>query len=236
MSDSKLPKKKDDVLPAAPISDIGPGDMARLVAYIEAGLPGISAATTATINSAWELYKDGATYSNISQDLMVKKEIFLYLSHKGDWFIKRQEHLAELSSRLIQNASSSEIKNQVSLKNGIDHKRRIVDDLLSYWNRTRDSITKIQFDIELASLAKLLEQQQKLYGSNGEKIPKVPLVNINMGQHQSEIKQTGSNSIDITPKESQGDALERMAMELRDEEKRKKQEKIIDTSDIKEDN
>jgi hypothetical protein len=233
---SKLPEKKE-TLPE-PTTDIGEGDMNRLTAFLEAGLPGIVNLTQEKINDMLELYMDGASYSSLAMDMKVKKELVLYAAYKGDWFAVRKDHLAELSSQLAQTVAATKIRNRITMKKAIDHKRRILDDLIGYYNRTRDRITKEEIDKETMAYAKLVEQYEKLESDESNKAPKTPPFGLQVGATGVKItnNQTGQ-SVDVTPKkESPGAALERMAEEEREEERRKKNEKIVDSTDIKEEN
>jgi hypothetical protein len=239
MSDEKLPTKTEDILPTAPTTDIGEGDMKRLVAFVEEGMPGIIALTPEKIDKGYELYRDGANYSSVSMDLHLKKEMVLWAAHKGDWFTKRLMHLEDMANKFAQDRNATKLSNKTALKLAVDHKRRIMLNLLSFFNLHGDIGTKIELDQAIIEFAKIEEQYNKSVGNDEVQAAKPSPVSVHVGGNSSvTIKDNQSGkSMDITPNVKGGQSLRaRIAEEERAEEERKNNEKLVDASDIKEDN
>jgi hypothetical protein len=237
MSDSKFPTKKEDNLPAEPLTDLTEHDMKLLRQYVEDGLPGIGILTEDLLDRAQRSYFNGNIYTNVARAMMVKKEIILYAAHKFNWYLAKKTHIEELESKSLQNLSDALIRVKGGFTRLVLHNNQVMEDRLNYFERTSDSKTKEEIDSDTLKYAKLVDQLAGMNKEARENFPKPSPIGINIG---SGIKVTDNNTgrtMDITPrKESMGAAIERMAEEERQEEKRKKNEKIVDLSDIKEEN
>lgn len=227
------------VLPPEPITDIGPKDMARLTAYIEAGMPDIIKLTPELIDKMQELYFSSHSYTRISMTMSIKKEIVLYASHKFDWYNKKQAHLAEISARLAQSATETQLQNRDTFRDLMMHHTRIMRNKLAYFDQTMDRVTKEEIDADTPKYAKLKEQYEQQEREEREKAAsKQPTVGINVGAG-SNVHISGGGpgkpmSMDISPKKDGRSILERIADQEREEE-RIKNEKSLDNTETKED-
>lgn len=236
MSDDKLPKKADDTLPAVAHTDITAEDMKLVEAYAAEGMPELMTVTEEKLKRAETLYLRGKSYVNVARTLRIRKDAILFLAHKYDWYTKKRVHLHTLASESIEKSADALLQVRETLRDLLLQQNDIVKDHMEYFDNTSDRITKEELDKKHTPLfSKLLDQFVDIEKDVKSSHPKAPAVTVNIGQGAT-VKQNSDNTMEITPKESRGAAIERMAEEERQEEKRKKNEKLIDASDIKEDN
>jgi len=188
-------------MPAVPTTDMTPDELARAAKYAEDGMPGLSAVSDTSVHKMVEMYMAGRSYNDISRNTGTKKDIVLFLSKKLGWYEAKSTHLAEVSKGIMQRATETKL-----------HSAAFVADLLACWHKYmrskidnylstgNDKEAAEALGIPLNNYFKSVEALEKLM-SEPPKSPtdKPPLVGVNVGDGM-EIKKTGENSLEITPK------------------------------------
>jgi len=219
-------EKKPTVI-VEPTTDLSQDDMAKVVAYAEAGMPGLAQLDQAKYHKVMDLYLDGKSYRQISQIVRVDKTLIMYLSNKFNWYMMRREYLHELDNAERQRLIESKIESKDFLLQ-LTHawKRKIGGNITKYL-QTDDERFMNEIDLkEVDRYLKAIDIIHKLsYDKDGGK----PAVGLNLGEGVT-IKKTGDNEVEITPKQkTMGDALKQFADMRREEERKKRTDMIEET-------
>lgn len=160
-------------------NDMSLKDMKSIEKYRENGCPGLVKITDADVVKVLNLYMSGLTYSEISRNLKIKKDIILYLSHRNNWFQKRLDKIEDISHSLLDKIAQSkkETANTLALANTTLSK--YVSEKLQNYIATGDpKFIEDMDDKVLSSLIKSNEALDRLLKGNGG----VPDIQINLNQ------------------------------------------------------
>lgn len=196
--------------------------------FKERGMPGLDRLPENDLKTILELYLDGKTYYQISRVTRVPKVLIMYLSQRFDWCTAKHEQLAEMEHHLYQRTILARTRSQDFLLN-IQHayQKRIGKQINEYL-RTGDEVHMDKISLkEIDKFIKTIESLEKLTADKLPKKPKAPLVGINPGRDGVVVKQTGDNTIEISPKEST------LASKLREMAEQRRQQDAIATQAAK---
>jgi hypothetical protein len=192
-------------LPAErPTTDIVGKDQEDLQKFMEEGMPGLGSLEEDSVKKMFDLYLSGKTYRQISNILRTPKVLVLFLSHKLQWFARRQEYLVELEETNLPRIIEARLMSQDFLlqaqqlfqkKIGVRMNRYI----LSGDEKEVTGINLKEFELYL----KILDRLQKSVES-----PRAagPLVGINVTEGAT-LTRTGNNTIEVTPKQTATDGM-----------------------------
>jgi hypothetical protein len=180
--------------------DFSEADLAKLHAYQEAGLPGISLITDDKIKRIMELYLTGKTYHQISRITGIKRDPIMYLSKKFDWYAIKQEYLFELNEHMANRIIEAKITSQdflLHLKHMWETKiSKKIDKYLSSGNEIiADEIDGKVIDRYLKIVDTLVKLNDLRPGSANDR----PTVGLNLGDGVT-VKKIGNDEVEITPK------------------------------------
>jgi hypothetical protein len=214
-----MDNQDQELIEAPPETDLTAHQLERVEKYKEAGLPGINSVSEHQTYKMFDMYLSGKTYTQISRITGVNKDIVLYLSHKMDWAILKNEYLMDMQRDLDKRLNETKIVSQAMLADMIHfYKAKIgkkIDRFLSTGDESAaDSINPKDIDKYL----KTVEMLHKFTEERGSKGGKSPAVGLNVGDGVT-IKKVGENEVEITPKQKVvSDMLKQFANLRRDEE------------------
>lgn len=213
-------KKNLPEIVVEPTTDIVGKDQDKLQKFIEDGLPGIGEVDEAQVAKMFDFYCAGKTYSQISGIMRVQKPVLLYLSHKLNWYLTRQEYLNDLEANIRRRVVEAKLQSQDFLLQMMQMWHKKIGAKMNRYMSTDNEEFSNQINLkELDRYLKTLELLQKSVGmTTGE--GKGPLVGINVGEGAT-VTRTGDNTIEVTPKQKAvGDVLKEYANMRRVEEKK----------------
>jgi hypothetical protein len=215
-----------------PNSDLTESDMAKISAFVEEGMPGLSRVDDAVLYRMTEMYLAGSTYHQISVALNLPRTIIIYMSHTCGWYPSKNEYLTELDQHIKSRVINSNLLSQDFLLLLAQAYQKKITKKLQRYLATDDTSHTDEIDLkEIDKLLKTIEMIKDLNSEGKNSKGKTPAVGLNLGDGVT-IERSGDNKVTITPKERVlGDVLSRYADKLRAEESNKKPNK---TSDIKE--
>lgn len=230
-----MPEKKEDTLPE-PTTDIRPEEMKMLMAYIEAGLPDIGTMENkVSLKRAYDYYADGHSYASVARSMKTKREIILYFAHKFNWYQQKRDYLQDLADSLQHQRVIAKLAAEESTYKLFSYYKAKFGDKVSNWlaNNNKEEISGID-PREVNTYLRILE----IFRTD----PSSPLlkdhavkIGINVG-HGIDVKSTGPNSMELTPKEkSSADFLAKFAQYEQEQQDKREKEKL-DSYDIPVDN
>lgn len=178
-----------------------------MIAFKEEGLPGVGRITEANVFSWFNLYMTGRTYQEIARETKGKLEHILYMSDHHDWPGKRQNHYANLMSKIENKMTTAKIEGVSFLYDLLSvmtevHKNDIVEFLST---KNPDAAARIDFKI-IDRYVKAVDAISKLTATPEEWLkrsqnqPQQPTVNINI--EQATISNPDNSVLDIKSGES----------------------------------
>ncbi len=192
-------------LPAErPTTDIVGKDQEDLQKYMDAGMPGIGELDEDTVRKAFDLYLSGKTYRQISGIIRAPKPAVMFISHKLQWFDRRQEYLMELENTNLPRIIEAKLMSQDFLLQLVQMWQKKIGARMTRYMMTDDEKHTAQINLkEIELYLKTLERLQKSI-----ELPKAsgPLVGINIPDGAT-MTRTGENTIEVTPKQKAQDGM-----------------------------
>ena len=186
-----------------PQADFTIKDLETIEKFKEDGMLGLHTLVETDVERMMGLYMDGKTYREIAALTKKNKAIILFLAHKFSWFEMRREYLDELHAIMKDKIIDAKLQDQAFLLHlSLAFKKKIGRNIDSYL-RTDDVKFADQIDNkDLSTLLKIMELTQRFNSDNPGNLTEKPLVGLNgMGEGVT-ITKTGTNSVEITPKNS----------------------------------
>ncbi len=220
--------EKKQLIPqnSEPTTDLSSDDLTKVLAYKEAGMPGLAALEPPKMQKIMDLYLDGKSYRQISNIVRVDKTLIMYMSDRFNWYMMRREYLNELEARQRHEILEAKLEDKNTLLNFTHMFRRKFNSNITKYLQTDDERFANEIDLkELDRYLKIIDVVHKL-GYDGKESK--PAVGLNLGEGVT-IKKTGDNEVEITPKQKTiADALKQFADMRREEEEKKKRPDMIE--------
>jgi hypothetical protein len=225
-----------------PHADFTIKDLETIEKFKENGLLGLHTLADTDVERMMNLYMDGKSYRQIAQLTQKGKAVILFLSHKFKWFELRKEYLDELQATLKDKVVESKLQSQEFLLHLVLAYQKKIGKNIDQYLRTDNADFADKVDTkDLNSLLKIMELLHRLNNENiGNPNNDKSLVGLNGLGDGVTITKTGTNAVEITPKESPfSSKLKNFADLKRKQEKEsqlplKKSDDIIVESNLKE--
>lgn len=210
-------------------TDLNESDMVRIEAFIEKGMPGLSAIDDAVLYRMTELYLSGSTYWQIAHTLNLSRPLVLYVSHTYGWYPAKKEYLMELQERIKGRVIDSKLVSQDFLLLLTQAWQKKISKSLKKYLATDDTTHTEEIDLkEVSQLLKTIEIIKDLNNEGKDSKGRTPAVGLNVGDGVT-IERSGDNKVTITPKEKTlGDVLKKFADSRRAEASKGKNENKSD--------
>lgn len=225
--------EENNQLIAGQNNDFSKEDLERINAFMEKGLPGVSAVDEASLKRILDLYLSGKTYRQISKSTRIPKDVILFLSYKFNWYKDKQEYFGELEQNIKERFIETKLVSQ-----------NFLNDLIAFWHkRIGSNVTRFlaQGDeraaenINFKDVDRYLKTLEVLHKLTVEQVARAAKSNSSIGLNVGEgvtVKKIGENEVEITPKnKTLGEMLKTFADYRRQEEQ---SSKVVNKSDIKE--
>jgi hypothetical protein len=190
-------------------------------AFIVNGCPGLLRVQQSDIFKWFDLYMAGKTYAEIATITKSKKDLIMYIAYKSTWMDKRLNHYGDISLNILDKVKQSRLDSANNLVTMISALGKYCSQEYNRFLTTNDR--SIIENIDTKIVAQYLKAQEMLKDianqDDGEKNPKSPMVNINMGGSAT-VKQVDSKTLEITDATT-GDLLKTLASLKKDHESKK---------------
>ena len=179
-----------------PPLDASEAEKKELKNYIANGLPGISAANEKVVKQALEMYMSGATYSEISNRLMLKRNLIVYLSYKFDWYQAKIELLSSLVGNIKQKAEVAHVQGINLITDMMAALEHYYRSIINNYSISKD--TKILESVDMENFkiyVKCLEQIEAI--NNPESKKKAPTLGLSL-PNGGTVTKLSDNSIEVS--------------------------------------
>jgi hypothetical protein len=203
--------------------DLSEEEQVSLQNYISNGCPGLVKIDDTKVFKWFELYMSGKSYSEIATITREKKDLIVYIAHRGKWHEKHMQYYADIASNLTNKIKKVKLESANTVATAITALGKYYGDQFNKYLLTNDSSIIANMDTKtLAQYYKSIEVLDKMMspnsGSSGD--GGGPSVNINVGSN-AKIEQKDDKTVEITTDEAAGDLIKALAKYQRVKEKDK---------------
>lgn len=199
-----------------------------LTNYVDNGVPGLSSISDSDVFKWFQFYMTGKTYSEIAIAYGIKKDVVLFMAHKGQWFDKRMQHFSDLVSGLGQKISITKVESANTIATMLSGFNKYYNDEFTQYLKTKDAKILEKMNTKLlGQYQKAVDLFEKIIQTNhgNEEKGNKPIFNINVntkGQVDVNVEED-DGIIDVTEKAPNPETLGEI-LKLMSKAKQKKQQ------------
>lgn len=113
-----------------PQTDFSQKEVDQLRSFNDNGRPGVSTVGDESLRAMFDMYMNGASYSQVAEKFKVKKAIVLFFADKQQWYEKKLEHF---------NSVLNDVQKQIAIAN-VENRSFLTDLMRAFRLYYRDSI------------------------------------------------------------------------------------------------
>lgn len=201
-------------------TDLNSKESDELQKFIEDGTPGLHEADKDKTNKMFEMYLLGKTYTQISGIMRLPRPVVLFVAHKCNWFPIKQEFLVEFENTKQQRLIEAKMMSQEFLITAQQaFNKKYSSKMNSYLAGNDEAMNDMDWK-GYDRYLKTMERLEKVTSVPGEN--QRPLIGLNIGGAGVDMKRTGQNEIEITPKEKATENMLKYYADLNREKNKKK--------------
>lgn len=200
--------------------DLSEEEQVALQSYISNGCPGLTKIDDTKVFKWFELYMAGKSYSEIAAITKEKKDLIVYIAHRGKWHEKHMQYYADIANNLTNKLKKVRLESANTVATAITALGKYYGDQFNKYLLTNDGSIIANMDTKtLAQYYKSIEVLDKMMSpSSGGEGSSSPSVNINVGSN-AKIEQKDDKTVEITTDEAAGDLIKALAKYQRIKEK-----------------
>jgi hypothetical protein len=162
----------------------------------------------------------GKSYSEIAAITKEKKDLIVYIAHRGKWHEKHMQYYADIANNLTNKLKKVRLESANTVATAITALGKYYGDQFNKYLLTNDGSIISNMDTKtLAQYYKSIEVLDKMMSpSSGGEGSSNPSVNINVGSN-AKIEQKDDKTVEITTDEAAGDLIKALAKYQRIKEK-----------------